>query len=172
MSVFWPNRPNTECLPNIRYIPREELTTKTTYRVATVEYEPVIPENATPIKILLENANRYAQYAAKAAETNAKIIVFPEFGLSSIEDLYSTRNELVPFTQHVPDPRIISWNPCIDPNQYSNAQILHILSCAAHNNSIALLANLISQEPCSRQDDSSCPFDGFYLFNTNIQQSN
>uniref|UniRef100_T1JDU6 CN hydrolase domain-containing protein n=1 Tax=Strigamia maritima TaxID=126957 RepID=T1JDU6_STRMM len=130
---------------------------KNTYRAATVEYEPYTPQNTTdPMHLMLANAVKYAEYAAAAAQQNADIIVFPEHGILSIladkdnHHFVYTRDGLLPYFQTVPNPKTVSWNPCVNPSDYNNTEILFEISCSARNNSIAILANILSREEYTR----------------------
>uniref|UniRef100_T1JDU7 CN hydrolase domain-containing protein n=1 Tax=Strigamia maritima TaxID=126957 RepID=T1JDU7_STRMM len=139
-----------------------------TYRAASVEYEPYFNLYMNPNDIMVENAKRYADYASKAAEEKAIVVVFPEYGIRTLEFDKISREAILPETQTVPDPKEVSWNPCLNPTEYNQTDALHILSCAATNNSIAIVANILSREECKDENDPNCPSDGHYLYNTNI----
>lgn len=145
----------------------EELkSNQCTYKAAVYEHSPVTGE--TPQKTLMKNLDVYLSQIHQAASEGADIIVFPEYGLVGIPENYgaSSREGLAKFGTTVPDPLTESYNFCLNPGE--NA-LLNTLSCAAMNNSITVVANMVEIRSCDSTDkDAECPDDGFWLYNTDV----
>lgn len=72
--------------------------------------------------------------------------------------------DFYPFGIPLPDPYEDSRTFCEEND--SNA-ILNTLSCAAANNSIIVVVNVLEIEECHVASDSGCPSKGYYLYNSN-----
>jgi pantetheine hydrolase len=112
------------------------------------------------------NLRIYETVAHQAAQHESNIIVFPEDGI-----FFSVRSraDVKPFLEEIPNPfdKII-YNPCDDPVGYNNSRpILYRLSCLAKNNNIYIAADMGDIQKCN-QNDSKCPSDGYYQFNTAV----
>jgi len=94
----------------------------------------------------------------------ADIIVFPEYGLSTLA-VPRDRNSSKPYLQLIPS---IGSNPCdaISHNSEFSSKITNRLSCTAKNSSIYLVANLGEIRPCDGKPN--CPADGVFQYNVNV----
>ncbi|KAJ8377205.1 hypothetical protein AAFF_G00265000 [Aldrovandia affinis] len=81
-----------------------------------------------------QNLDVFEEQTAAAAK-QGQIIVFPE---DAIHGFNFTRESIAGYLETVPDPTVVSWNPCSDPTRFPNTEVLHRLSCMAKNNSIYL----------------------------------
>uniref|UniRef100_A0A4D5R9V4 Pantetheinase n=1 Tax=Scolopendra viridis TaxID=118503 RepID=A0A4D5R9V4_SCOVI len=143
-----------------------------TYKAAVLEHD-IRPYTNSPLETMLANVKVYVDTAAKAAQMGADILAFPEYGIVGLDTPTNLGN-------HTHDEFLVSlspeavghWVPCESPEKFSdgndNQKVLELLSCAALNNSIVLLANLLTKEPCGETNAITCPPSGFYKFNTNI----
>ncbi|KAH3736027.1 hypothetical protein DPMN_042587 [Dreissena polymorpha] len=73
----------------------------------------------------------------------------------------------MPFLENIPDGPL-SWNPCEEPDRFSDTSVLKVLSCRAKTSGIYIVANMGDIKPCSKVKDPFCPRDGRYQFNTNV----
>uniref|UniRef100_T1ITK1 CN hydrolase domain-containing protein n=1 Tax=Strigamia maritima TaxID=126957 RepID=T1ITK1_STRMM len=136
-----------------------------TFRAAVVDYEPIKTDKVT-LESTLENAYVLAKYALEARWEDVDLLVFPEYGLTGM--VQPDRNNATnTFAQDIPDPTLISWNPCDEPDLFPNTKVLQVVSCAAKYNAMVIAANLIGREPCNNTD-ADCPSDGQYFYNTNV----
>lgn len=124
----------------------------------------------TPKFLLDVNIELYENLTAIASINNAQVLVFPEFGLTPISEA-NERSDLYPFAEEIPDiptneSQLIS--PCITPSSFVNSPILLRMSCSARKNKIIVLINMIDWVDCSVVDDSNCPSDGHYQYNTDV----
>ncbi|KAM4630378.1 biotinidase [Polymixia lowei] len=119
------------------------------------------------LKHMQINLDVYEEQAKRAAQQGAQILVFPEDGLQGFN--YS-RSSISGYLETVPDPQQESWNPCMEPDRYTNTEVLQQLSCMARRYSLYLVANMADSQPCPASADasSSCPSDGRWQFNTNV----
>ena len=92
--------------------------------------------------------------------------MFPEYGLAP--GILITRDVIFPFLEQVPNPKKVKWNPCKKPNKYPNTEFQRRLSCMAKKYKLFLVANMGSVEPCTSINDTDCPTDGRYQYNTNV----
>ncbi|XP_053375141.1 pantetheinase-like [Mercenaria mercenaria] len=113
---------------------------------------------------MLKNLDVFVEQAKDAAKQGAKIIVFPEYGITGFDH---SRNSIVPFLEDIPEASI-DWNPCRDPERVENTLVLRNLSCIAQTNKIYVVANMGDIKKCDRNTDKTCPRDGRYQFNTNV----
>lgn len=118
------------------------------------------------LEIMKKNLAVFETKAVLAKSKGAEIIVFPEDGIYGFD--YS-REQIFPFLEIIPNPSQLekSWNPCKDPDRFSNTEVLRELSCIAHNSSIAVVANMGDLQDCNKSDPH-CPDDGRYQFNTDV----
>ncbi|KAI8496219.1 hypothetical protein Bbelb_260600 [Branchiostoma belcheri] len=117
------------------------------------------------LELMKKNLKVFEDQARLASKQGAQIIVFPEDG---IYGMGYTRQSIFPFLEEIPDPSLESWNPCVNPDQHSETEVLHILSCIARNNSIVVVANMGDKQNCSRKEDPNCPDNNRYQFNTDV----
>ncbi|XP_066263395.1 pantetheinase-like [Branchiostoma lanceolatum] len=146
--------------------------TPTSYVAAVYEHETYLLQGthrvlnrSSALELMKKNLQVFEDQARAASKQGAQIIVFPEDG---IYGMAYTRHSIFPFLEDIPDPSVESWNPCLHPDQHSNTEVLHILSCIARNNSIVVVANIGDKQNCSTKEDPNCPNDGHYQFNTDV----
>merc|ERR1711963_228439 len=108
----------------------------------------------------MDNLNTYAAQTRKAKQDDAKIIVFPEFGLTP----WVGRKQLVPFSENIPRVKEPGkeWIPCDDHNIEGHITIQQRLSCMARDNEIYVVANLVDYQDCNECGENFC------LYNTNV----
>ncbi|KAJ8273906.1 hypothetical protein GJAV_G00106790 [Gymnothorax javanicus] len=142
-----------------------------TYVAAVYEHHlfvnllPKVPiSRQKALEHMKKNLDVYEEQAAAAAKQGAQIIVFPENGIHGAK---FSRGSIVSYLETVPDPTVVTWNPCSDPSRFPNTEVQHRLSCMAKNNSLYLVANLPGREDCDPQSPP-CPADGRYQFNTDV----
>ena len=92
------------------------------------------------------------------------ILVFPEDG---IYGMGFSRQALEPYLEFIPDPKE-KWNACNFPDKYPNTEIQRELSCLAKDASLYLVVNFGDRQPCLPENETHCPKDGHYQFNTNV----
>ncbi|KAI4885838.1 hypothetical protein NFI96_012904 [Prochilodus magdalenae] len=172
-------------LSGIRSDTAEDLS----YVAAVYEHRVVLnPNPREPVerRAALEHMNRnldvFEEQTASAAQQGAQIIVFPE---DAIHGFNYTRSSIASYLETVPDPGLVTWSPCADPDRFQKTeaqslgwnthltppifpQVLHRLSCMAHRNHIFVVANMPDRQVCSRLVDPHCPPDGQYQFNTDV----
>lgn len=115
----------------------------------------------TPAYLKDVNLQLYENITMVSGKNGAQVLVFPEFGLESVQK--ATRTDLYSYAETVPlvsDPYV---TPCDEADVYADRPILYRLSCAAKKNSLLLLVNMIDSQPCEISTDKNCPEDGRYL---------
>ena len=137
---------------------RPELPTY--YVAAVVEYFP-LPEPDSVQK----NIKSIETYIETAAKEGAQIVVFPEDGLAR----RSSRDGLSKQLENIPEKPSLNEKiiPC-NNSHYSDRPNFQNLSCYALTHNIAIVVNIGDKQPCSKNTDTDCPSDGFYLYNTNV----
>ncbi|XP_076865994.1 biotinidase-like [Brachyhypopomus gauderio] len=142
------------------------------YIAAVYEHKVILnptPEKPVERRAALEhmkkNLDVYEEQAAISAKQGVQIIVFPEDGIHGFN---YTRASIASYLETVPDPEVVTWSPCADPERFSNTEVLHRLSCIARKNRLFLVANMADRQACSRATDPHCPPDGQYQFNTDV----
>lgn len=139
------------------------------YKAAVYEYAIKLPGPAVTyedaLKEMMPNLLEYQKQASIAGSQEVDIIVFPEDGIYGF--MMRNATEIQPFLEYIPDPRSVNWNPCKDPDRFSNTAVQTFLSCLAKNNSMYLVANYGDAQPCSAKDPN-CPSSGQYQYNTDI----
>ncbi|KAL0281183.1 UNVERIFIED_CONTAM: hypothetical protein PYX00_002244 [Menopon gallinae] len=121
------------------------------YNAAVVEF--------APSRVQKTNLEQYEWFIQQAKQAGVDIIVFPERTLhgldGDIEDKYT----------EIPDPesKVI---PCNNQN-YSKWELLESLSCAALDNTIYVVVNILERVSCNRSE-SKCNRDGLFVYNTNV----
>ncbi|XP_019638379.1 PREDICTED: vascular non-inflammatory molecule 3-like [Branchiostoma belcheri] len=154
----------------------DQLDTPTTYIAAVYEHDTYLLQDPhrvldrnSALELMKKNLKVFEDQARLASKQGAQIIVFPEDG---IYGMGYTRQSIFPFLEEIPDPSLESWNPCVNPDQHSETEVLRILSCIARNNSIVVVANMGDKQNCSRKEDPNCPNDSRYQFNTDVAFDN
>ncbi|XP_047468299.1 pantetheinase-like [Penaeus chinensis] len=139
------------------------------YTGAVLEYEPYITWTEEGGEaILRENAKVIAEYAAVAKEMGADILVVPEYGLHGLDMHVLVTDELLSFTQTVPDPRDLVV-PCTATSDLGQATAIKALSCSALENQMYLVVDVSEKTPCSDGVNStSCPPSDSILHNTQV----
>lgn len=141
------------------------------YIAAVYEHKSVLnsmpwvrPTRQEALQHMMKNLDIYQLQVHEAGKQGAKIIVFPEDGLYGFN---FTRDSIFPYLEPMPDPTLVTWNPCLHPRKISNTEVLYQLSCLARNNKMYLVANMGERQTCERSDPW-CPPDGRYQFNTDV----
>ncbi|CAM9290799.1 unnamed protein product [Lampetra fluviatilis] len=142
------------------------------FRAAVSEFVSVVSPSPTEPRSRREalvhmgmNVAAMARQAKLARNKGAQIIVFPEYGLFGFG---FTRDSILPYLEHVPDPAAIIWNPCLEPDRFPNTEVLRNLSCIARDEGLYVVANMGDVLPCSLDHNTGCPPDGRFQFNTNV----
>lgn len=140
-------------------------------KVAVYEHVVISPDNPernfsrqAAFRWMSKNLAVFEKQIRLAANQGAKMIVFPEYGVTGFDH---TRDSIVPFLEDIPDG-IERWNPCEHPETHPDTLVLRNLSCIARSNSIYIVANMGDIKKCDKKMDKFCPPDGRYQFNTNI----
>jgi len=94
---------------------------------------------------------------------NADIVVFPEYGLSTLS-MPTDRNLSKPYLLQVPE---IGLNPCTT-NIAASSPPIEELSCAAKNHSIYVVVNIGEIRNCNSKTMKTCPDDNVWQYNTNV----
>ncbi|CAO2638013.1 Btd [Lemmus lemmus] len=141
------------------------------YIAAVYEHRSVLSPNPLELttrqqalELMKQNLDIYEQQVMAAAQKGVQIIVFPEDGIHGFN---FTRTSIYPFLDFMPSPRLVRWNPCLEPFRFNDTEVLQRLSCMAIKGQMFLVANLGTKQPCLRSDPR-CPHDGRYQFNTNV----
>uniref|UniRef100_A0A8D0GS56 CN hydrolase domain-containing protein n=1 Tax=Sphenodon punctatus TaxID=8508 RepID=A0A8D0GS56_SPHPU len=129
--------------------------------LANATLEPVSPEDA--VALMNKNMDALEVAIKRAAEQGSHIIVTPEDGIYGFR---FTRKTIYPYLEDIPDPEE-NWIPCTDPDRFGPAPVQGRLSCLARKNSIYVVANIGDKKSC-HSNDSACPSDGHYQYNTNV----
>lgn len=118
---------------------------------------------------LQKNLDLYTGLVRLAKSKGVQILVFPEFGL--VPNDQSGRESLYPFAEKI--GAVVNNNasaantPCGNV-QYNDRPILQQMSCAARDNALAVLVNMVDWVDCDAAQDEDCPADGHYQYNTNV----
>ncbi|KAL4223985.1 Biotinidase [Mactra antiquata] len=149
------------------------VTMGTCTKVKVAVYEHVVispddPENYFPrreaFRWMSKNLDVLARQAKIASGKGAKMIVFPEYGITGFDH---SRDSIITFLEDVPNAEE-EWNPCIDPDRHKDTMVLRNISCIARDNFIYVVANMGDIKKCNVTTDVTCPKDGRYQFNTNV----
>ncbi|XP_014205123.1 vanin-like protein 2 [Copidosoma floridanum] len=140
------------------------------YIGAVVEYHPITDGDDGQI-IAEANVNNYRTIIRTAASYAVDIIVFPEFGVTSIPSV-NARGKAFNASDYrayyrtaaslIPDPKA-NEIPCDAATLY--AQSLKEISCAAREYSMYVVVNHHERVECPSRN---CSPDGFLLYNTNV----
>lgn len=127
-----------------------------------MEYAPWgSPANHTPSQILEANLDHYGQFVSHAASQRADIIVFPEYGLTTITPSSFSRINARPYLQTLPSLNE-SAPDCEGNWNYNETEtiVFRRLSCYANKYNIYLAANVgefVLCEPGDETDDGGKP---------------
>ncbi|OXU24427.1 hypothetical protein TSAR_010107 [Trichomalopsis sarcophagae] len=144
-----------------------------TYTAAVVEYFPIVA-GIDGKEIAEANSNNYLTIIKTASTYNVDIIVFPEFGLSSLpkdgnrEKIFNAtgyRNYYRDVASYVPHPEE-AVVLCNASSKY--AKSLQKISCAARDSKLYVVVNHQEKVDCEPNSSADCAPDGFLLYNTNI----
>jgi pantetheine hydrolase len=114
--------------------------------------------------IIYQNLLTFEQHIRNATEQGAQLIVFNEYGLFGSK--FNTRDDVLPFLETIPPPSSSSpVIPCASPRQFSDRPTLLNISCLAQKYSAYVVIDLGDLQPCNK-NDTNCPADGRYQFNT------
>ncbi|XP_068233040.1 pantetheinase-like [Palaemon carinicauda] len=122
--------------------------TEVEYIAAALQYAPFDDLSVGGQVVLEENARAFIKYAKEAREMGAQIIVFPEYGLTSL-NLALPWEGFLAQTQVVPDPEDKEV-PCEYTDVKNSSKIMKELSCAAKETGIYLVVDLAEQSNCSK----------------------
>ncbi|XP_064632999.1 pantetheinase-like [Lineus longissimus] len=124
-------------------------------------------DDRPPIDVWKRNLDIYEEQTRIASRKKADIIVFPEVGLTgNFKTLMAfSRDKLQALSSECPDPELENWTPCDQPKLYK-AYPLARLSCMAQENSIYVVADLITSHSCV--GEHGCPADDRYSRNTAV----
>ncbi|CAM4519269.1 biotinidase [Caretta caretta] len=141
------------------------------YVAAVYEHRPRLSPNPatltdrrSALELMSRNLYIYEEQVIAAAKQGAQIIVFPEDGIHGFN---FTRESIYPYLEFVPCPQSVKWNPCREPDLFSDTEVLQRLSCMALRSKMFLVANIGAKQPCEYKDPL-CPPDGRYQFNTDV----
>ena len=147
------------------------------YRAAAYEHvlvgawSPIDRNN--PLQFVRKNLKAFAIAAEAARDEGAEIIVFPEEGLHvpvKIKGENCTLREGTKLLmEDVPHPRDSDEPivPCGNKD-FDDREIVQTLSCIAKSNSIYLVADMGDIKNCADKNDTNCPDDGVYMYNTQV----
>ena len=152
-----------------RYFQRKHSGASNKFTAAVYEHKSIkahpfcyesVCERDVELSSVMDNLKIYSLQTKKAKELDAKIIVFPEFGLTP----WVHRNQLIPFSEHIPRVSTTGqgWIPCDDHIKKGQKTIQQQLSCMAKENEIYVVANLIDIQDCDECNQDFC------LYNTNV----
>lgn len=134
------------------------------YKAAYVEHQAASPcgQGVCGEKTLALNAETYATYAATAASQGTQVIVFPEYGLTGFSS-YSKKSWISGgYTEVIPELSSTPVVPCESDADFGATLVT--LSCAAKDNGIAILANLVDEDGDNIYNtDVAFDTDGTYL---------
>lgn len=134
------------------------------YVAGVAEHEIYMGQEGETLDSIVEvNIQLYENLTALAGFHGAQVVVFPEFGLTPV--IARDRDDLYPFLEVIPNERI---SPCENRQDFLDRPRLLRMSCAAQENKILVLINIIDKQVCSIQNDPNCPEDGHYQFNTDV----
>ncbi|CAB3360092.1 Hypothetical predicted protein [Cloeon dipterum] len=152
--VFQPHVPPTQETQKVKL---KSMTTNSFY-AAVVEFSPKGALNNITHSVVEENLREYQKFIEHAKSLGADIIVFPEYGLTTIEP-YNKPSLALELSQFVPDPDGEKISPCDLETNELDLRVVHKLSCLAKQNQIYLVVNLI-QKVIDKSE--------ILLFNTNV----
>ncbi|XP_065345214.1 pantetheinase-like [Cloeon dipterum] len=141
----------------IQKVKLKSMTTNSFY-AAVVEFSPKGALHNITHNAVEENLREYQKFTEQAKSLGADIIVFPEYGLTTIEP-YNKHSLALELSQFVPDPDGLKISPCDLETNELDLRVVHKLSCLAKQNRIYLVANLI-QKVIDKSE--------MLLFNTNV----
>jgi pantetheine hydrolase len=137
------------------------------YVAAVAEHEIYMGQSDdNPADLVEINLQLYENLTNLAKLHDAQVLVFPEFGLTPTNA--QTRKDLYPFLEVIPEVTSEGIIPCLAPGTFADRPRLLRMSCAARENQILLLINIIDKQVCSLDSDSNCPSDGHYQYNTDV----
>ncbi|KAJ8315313.1 hypothetical protein KUTeg_007463 [Tegillarca granosa] len=147
-------------------------------KVAVYEHNVTLPPivknvvtRQEALRNMMVNLKAMKAKTKEASKQGAKLIVLPEYGIYGPAKLGGLdKTKLVPYLERIPNPNIVSWNPCDNPGLFTDADVQIFLSCLAKNNSIYVVANYGDLQQC--QTNPNCPSSGHLQFNTNVVYDN
>lgn len=108
------------------------------------------------------NAESYSEYASTAAAQGAQVIVFPEYGLTGFSSYPKKSWISGGYTEVIPEASSETVVPCDNGADFEATMVT--LSCAAKDNAISILANLIDEDGDNIYNtDVAFDTDGTYL---------
>ncbi|XP_076244821.1 vanin-like protein 1 [Calliopsis andreniformis] len=139
-----------------------QVSVEDSYTAAVVELQPTYIHNNADAT-LEANTNLFAEFIRNASIQGADIIVFPEYGLTSVS--MPRRADIETWVSVIPSASE-EYVPCT--GQRSDvSKAIRKLSCAAKENRIYVLANVAEKEVCN-QKNNECPSLGTFYYNTNV----
>ncbi|XP_059484675.1 vanin-like protein 2 [Neocloeon triangulifer] len=113
------------------------------YVAAVVEFSPKGRLSNVTTADVEENLKSYGNFVAEARSQEADIIIFPEYGLTTISP-YNQRDLALELSQVVPAPGE-NMSPCDSDNEEEDFRVTKKLSCLAKENGIYLVVNLLQK---------------------------
>jgi len=148
------------------------------YTAAVVEYSPLGSILDSGRDVLLSNLVNYDHLIEEAASTfGADIIVFPEYGLTTLAVAAMPRSLARSYLQQFPPlNNSASASECVqDYRNYpveDDRLVFTYLSCSARRHAIYVAVDIGEYVPCSPgqnvSDSGVCPEDGAFHYNSNI----
>ncbi|EFX88215.1 hypothetical protein DAPPUDRAFT_311789 [Daphnia pulex] len=145
------------------------------YIAAVVEYSPTGSVfSQTPAKVLGQNLNNYNQLIVEAASLGVDIIVFPEYGITTLTLSSLSRLAARPFLQQFPSinssaPQLLCDGNATIPDQDI---VFTKLSCYARQNAIYVVINVGEIVVCSAGQNTTengvCPDDGAFQYSSDV----
>lgn len=137
-----------------------------------MEYAPVGDvDTQTPAEVMRNNLDRYGQLIAQAGgHESVDIIVFPEYGITTLALSNLPRSKARPFLQLVPAINSSASPALCDVwhEQPTDQLVFAGLSCFARQSGIYVVANIGEVVPCKK--GTSTPRDGSRGQNTSSLQ--
>lgn len=143
---------------------------KCSYRAAALQYTAQTEADLTPEEYKQLNLNNIITWINYAAKQMSDIVVLPELifwgpGLVDIDLTNVTYSEkrakAISYSEYLPENGTV---PCNLKN--TSFSLARVLSCVARDIGIFVVANFLTLVDCVNQTD--CPSDGWFNFNTDI----
>ncbi|KAF2899730.1 hypothetical protein ILUMI_06456 [Ignelater luminosus] len=138
--------------------------TQRVYRAAVVEYAPKREAYYLPHQIVMENTNQYIQLIDKISPKKVDIIIFPEYGSTTLEVMKKVPAHLESYSIKIPEITHDNWpNPCCNTSEKYHKALIN-LSCAARTANVHVVVHFLEREGTN---ESTCIF-----YSTNIVFNN
>uniref|UniRef100_A0A7N5KLT3 Biotinidase n=1 Tax=Ailuropoda melanoleuca TaxID=9646 RepID=A0A7N5KLT3_AILME len=98
------------------------------YMAAVYEHQSILTPDPLAVmsrkqalQLMNQNLDIYEQQVMIAAQKGVQIIVFPEDGIHGFN---FTRTSVYPFLDFMPSPRLVRWNPCLEPHRFTDTEVV------------------------------------------------